>query len=115
QSTPDSDIPMPVAEREDTAGEAQSDDGDPDEAHESRETLRAPGNRTARERLFGLYDGVATSDEANSADGTGLSAESETPAQRLLAPGIYDVTRDHVRVGDQLCRTYWISEWPDEP
>lgn len=114
QSTPDSDVPMPGAEREDAADSAQSDDRDLDDDQEG-ETLHAPGNRTARERLFGLFDGVASSDEANSADSTGLSSDDETPAQRLLAPGIYDVTRDHVRVGDQLCRTYWISEWPDEP
>ena len=110
QSTPDSDIPLPRDEREDATDMAQSAPGD-----QEGETLRAPGNRTARERLFGLFDGVASSDEANGADSTGLSSEGETPAQRLLAPGIYDVTRDYVRVGDQLCRTYWISEWPDEP
>jgi hypothetical protein len=114
QNTPDSDVPMPGAEREAAADAAQSEPGDSDGDQEG-ETLRAPGNRTARERLFGLFDGVASSDEASDADHTGLSSEGETPAQRLLAPGIYDVTRDHVRVGDQLCRTYWISEWPDEP
>lgn len=114
QSTPDSDVPMPGDEREDAAGVTQGEDGDSDNDQEG-ETLRAPGNRTARERLFGLFDGVASSAEASDADHTGLSSEGETPAQRLLAPGIYDVTRDYVRVGDQLCRTYWISEWPDEP
>ncbi|WP_049996181.1 helix-hairpin-helix domain-containing protein [Halococcus sediminicola] len=114
QSTPDSDVPMPGDEREDAAGVTQGEDGDSDNDQEG-ETMRAPGNRTARERLFGLFDGVASSDEASGADHVGLSSEDETPAQRLLAPGIYDVTRDYVRVGDQLCRTYWISEWPDEP
>jgi ERCC4-type nuclease len=121
QSTPDDGIPIPADERENTAdnqsadeAETEAKDGGGD--RDDSETLRAPGNRTARERLFGLFDGVATSDEANSsAADAGLSSDGETPAQRLLAPGVYDVTRDYVRVGDQLCRTYWISEWPDEP
>lgn len=38
-----------------------------------------------------------------------------TPAERMIAPGVFEATRSHVEVGDQFTKTYWISEWPVEP
>jgi len=35
-------------------------------------------------------------------------------AELLSAPS-YDARDDHLRVGDQFVRTYWVNEWPTEP
>ena len=33
----------------------------------------------------------------------------------LLGPSSYDVTENHVRVGNQFVKTFWIADWPTEP
>ncbi len=35
--------------------------------------------------------------------------------EEILSAPSYDIDSDHIRVGDQYCRTYWIAEWPVEP
>jgi hypothetical protein len=42
-------------------------------------------------------------------------SDRQTPTERMLARGGYDVNGDTVRVGDTYCRTFWISEWPLYP
>lgn len=41
--------------------------------------------------------------------------DHQTPTERILARGGYDVDGDTVCLGNTYCRTFWISEWPLYP
>lgn len=41
--------------------------------------------------------------------------DQQTPTERILARGGYDVDGDTVCLGNTFCRTFWISEWPLYP
>ncbi|WP_126665148.1 VirB4 family type IV secretion system protein [Haloterrigena salifodinae] len=35
--------------------------------------------------------------------------------EEILSAPSYDVTDEYVRVGEQYCKTFWVSEWPVSP
>lgn len=39
----------------------------------------------------------------------------ETPTERMLTPSGFDVNSGRVEIGDELCKTYCIMDWPVEP
>lgn len=39
----------------------------------------------------------------------------ETPTERLLSPGEFDTANGRVVVGDELCKTFCVMDWPVNP
>lgn len=39
----------------------------------------------------------------------------ETPAEKMIAPTTYDAADGRVEIGDQLCKTFRVVEWPAQP
>ncbi|WP_233553850.1 hypothetical protein [Halococcus sp. IIIV-5B] len=115
-----------LARKDNGADESENGDGT-DETAENQESgvgSEDMGNATAAARLFSevkrLTPGLSatTSEDEAAAEAEGFvppDEQAQGPGPKMLAPGVFDVSRDHIRVGDQVCRTYWIVEWPTKP
>lgn len=86
-------------------------------AHDDPEETLSEEDAAPASFLARVREGLFPTESELDAEPTGH--EQTDPIQDALAPAMYDDQegRDggHVVVGDQYCRTFWISDWPSEP
>lgn len=100
------------------------------EAAMSKADSVTPGTLTSREavNLAGEYWDRTAYPEGDVGDSAAEAAvpshnvgdlpdgfSSPTPAERAIAPEWFDERIRHVEVGETVARTYWISNWPEQP
>lgn len=49
------------------------------------------------------------------ADDDNRVSVGETPTERMLSPSGFDASSGRVEIGDELCKTFCIMDWPVEP